>query len=147
MHSQKIDSHVHILDPKQFPYAPDVWYEPIGAEQGTASDLTQVMVYHGVQHALLVQPNSGYSYDNRAMLSAIAKYKNQDGYGRFKGMAIVKNNASLGELQDLQSQGIVGIAMNAALLGLISTRTLSRYFSVCVILICGRKCRYSMTNC
>jgi predicted TIM-barrel fold metal-dependent hydrolase len=107
-----IDSHVHILDPKQFPYAPGVWYEPIGAEQGTAADLTQLMTYHGVQHALLVQPNSGYSYDNRAMLSAIA-----NGSGRFKGMAVVKNNASLGELQDLQAQGIVGIAMNAALLG------------------------------
>lgn len=113
----KIDSHVHILDPKQFPYAPDVWYEPIGAEQGTAADLMQVMASHGVQHALLVQPNSGYGYDNRAMLSAIAKHKDEDGNGRFKGMAMVKNNASLGELQDLQAQGIVGIAMNAALLG------------------------------
>ncbi|MEY4295807.1 MAG: hypothetical protein RLY82_1495 [Pseudomonadota bacterium] len=112
MNHQKIDSHVHILDPNQFPYAPGVWYEPIGAEQGTAADLTQVMVYHNVQHAILVQPNSGYGYDNRAMLSAIAH-----GGGRFKGMAVVKNNASLGELQDMQAQGIVGIAMNAALLG------------------------------
>ena len=112
MNSSKIDSHVHILDPKQFPYAPDVWYEPIGAEQGTAADLTQLMAYHGVQHALLVQPNSGYSYDNRAMLSAIA-----NSGGRFKGMAVVKNSASISELQDLQAQGIVGIAMNAALLG------------------------------
>ena len=108
----KIDSHVHILDPKQFPYAPDVWYEPIGAEQGTAADLTRLMAYHGVQHAVLVQPNSGYGYDNRAMLSAIANNN-----GRFKGMAVVKNNASFAELQDLQAQGIMGIAMNAALLG------------------------------
>jgi predicted TIM-barrel fold metal-dependent hydrolase len=113
MNSPKIDSHVHILDPKQFPYAPDVWYEPIGAEQGTAADLTRLMASHGVQHAMLVQPNSGYGYDNRAMLSAIA-----NGDGRFKGMAVVKNNASLGELQDLKAQGIVGIAMNAALLGI-----------------------------
>jgi len=108
----KIDSHVHILDPHQFPYAPDVWYEPIGAERGTAVDLTAVMDFHDVQHALLVQPNSGYGFDNRAMLSAIAANPK-----RFKGMAVVKNNASLGELQDLQAQGIVGIAMNAALLG------------------------------
>ncbi len=112
MNTPKIDSHVHILDPKQFPYAPDVWYEPIGAEQGTAGDLTSVMDFHGITHALLVQPNSGYGYDNRAMLSAIA-----NGKGRFKGMAVVKNNASIGKLQDLQAQGIVGIAMNAALLG------------------------------
>jgi len=112
MQSPFIDSHVHILDPKQFPYAQGVWYEPIGAEQGTAADLKSVMDFHGVQHAMLVQPNSGYGYDNRAMLSAIA-----NGKGRFKGMAVVKNNTSLDELQDLQAQGIVGIAMNAALLG------------------------------
>ncbi len=112
MNSPKIDSHVHILDPKQFPYAPGVWYEPIGAEQGTAADLTHLMQFHDVRHALLVQPNSGYGHDNRAMLSAIA-----NGDGRFKGVAVIKNNASLGELQDLKAQGIVGIAMNAALLG------------------------------
>ncbi len=112
MNSPLIDSHVHILDPKQFPYAPDVWYEPIGAEQGTATDLKQVMTYHDVQHALLVQPNSGYGYDNRAMLSTIANSNR-----RFKGMAVVKNNASRAELEDLKTQGIVGIAMNAALLG------------------------------
>ncbi len=112
MNSSLIDSHVHILDPDRFPYSPDAWYAPIGAERGTAGDLTSVMDFHGVAHALLVQPNSGYGYDNRAMLSAIA-----NGKGRFKGMAVVKNNASISELQDLHAQGIVGIAMNAALLG------------------------------
>jgi predicted TIM-barrel fold metal-dependent hydrolase len=107
-----IDSHVHILDPNRFPYADDAWYKPIGAECGTADDLTHLMQHHCVQHALLVQPNSGYNLDNRAMLSAIA-----NGNGRFKGIAVIKNNASLGELQDLQAQGVIGIAMNAALLG------------------------------
>jgi predicted TIM-barrel fold metal-dependent hydrolase len=32
-------------------------------------------------------------------------------------VAVVKNNTSLGELTDLKAQGVVGIAMNAALLG------------------------------
>lgn len=109
----KIDSHVHILDPHQFPYAPDVWYEPMGAERGTAADLAAVMDFHDVQHALLVQPNSGYGFDNRAMLSAIAAHP-----ARFKGMAIVKNNAGRTELETLKAQGIVGIAMNVSLLGL-----------------------------
>ncbi len=112
MNQPLIDAHVHILDPGQFPYAPGVWYEPIGAEQGSAADLTQLMACHGVQYALLVQPNSGYNLDNRAMLSAIAQ-----GGGRFQGMAVVRNNASRAELQELQAQGVIGIAMNAALLG------------------------------
>jgi predicted TIM-barrel fold metal-dependent hydrolase len=112
MKAPKIDSHVHILDPDRFPYAEDAWYKPMGAERGTASDLTAVMDFHGITHALLVGPNSGYNLDNRCMLDAIAHSN-----GRFKGMAVVKNNACLAELTDLKAQGIVGVAMNASLLG------------------------------
>jgi predicted TIM-barrel fold metal-dependent hydrolase len=107
-----IDSHVHILDPDRFPYAEDAWYAPIGAERGTASDLAAVMAFHGVSHALLVAPNSGYNLDNRCLLDAIAK-----SHGRFKGMALVKNDTSRTELEDLKAQGIVGLAMNVSLLG------------------------------
>lgn len=112
MNHPKIDAHVHILDPDRFPYAQDAWYKPIGAERGTAGDLSAVMDFHGMTHALLVGPNSGYNLDNRCMLDAIAKNK-----GRFKGVAVVKNNASHTELADLKAQGVVGVAMNASLLG------------------------------
>ncbi|MEQ1535147.1 MAG: hypothetical protein ABL923_04660 [Burkholderiaceae bacterium] len=27
-----IASHVHVLDPARFPYAPDAWYHPTGAD-------------------------------------------------------------------------------------------------------------------
>lgn len=107
-----IDCHVHIFDPARFPYAPDTWYTPAGGETGTAAQLTQVMVTHGVTHALLVGPNSGYGLDNRCLLDAI-----KVGAGRFKGVAVVRNDASRAELQDLQAQGVVGVAMNVALLG------------------------------
>jgi predicted TIM-barrel fold metal-dependent hydrolase len=109
---QIIDSHVHIIDPVKFPYAPDAWYHPIGAEMGTAENLHQVLDAHGISKALLVGPNSGYNLDNRCMLDAI---KHSD--GRFKGVAVVRNDASLGELHDLQAQGVIGVAMNVALLG------------------------------
>jgi predicted TIM-barrel fold metal-dependent hydrolase len=107
-----IDSHVHILDPDRFPYAADAWYAPIGAERGTAVDLNAVMDFHGVSHALLVAPNSGYNTDNRCMLDAIVKSN-----GRFKGMALVKNDTGRHELEDLKAQGILGLAMNVSLLG------------------------------
>jgi predicted TIM-barrel fold metal-dependent hydrolase len=107
-----IDSHVHILDPARFPYAADAWYAPIGAERGTAVDLAAVMEFHAVSHALLVAPNSGYNFDNRCMLDAIVKSQ-----GRFKGMALVKNDTSRAELEDLKVQGVVGLAMNVSLLG------------------------------
>jgi len=111
-HQPKIDCHVHVLDPARFPYTPGVWYEPIGPERGTTLDLANVHDFHGVKHALLVEPNSGYGLDNRCMLDAIAHSK-----GRFKGVAVVKNDASRAELEDLKAAGVVGIAFNAALLG------------------------------
>jgi predicted TIM-barrel fold metal-dependent hydrolase len=56
----KIDCHVHVFDPERFPYADDTFYRPSGCEIGTASLLRHVMDAHGVRHALLVGPNSGY---------------------------------------------------------------------------------------
>ena len=108
----KIDCHCHVLDPQHFPYAADVGYRPSGQEVGSADYFTQVLDAYGVRHALLVGPNSGYGLDNRCLLDAIAR-----GRGRFKGVAVAPLDASLDQLQELKAQGIVGIAFNAALLG------------------------------
>lgn len=107
-----IDCHVHVFDPLHFPYAPDAWYLPSPAETGTPTLLGQVLNAHHVRHALLVGPNSGYGLDNRCLLDTLAK-----GPGRYKGIAVVKNDANLAELQDLKAAGVVGVAINAALLG------------------------------
>ena len=109
----KIDCHVHVLDPARFPYGSDVPYRPAGAEIGTAEQLGHLMRAHGVKHALLVQPDSGYGPDNRCMLDAIAS-----GEGLFKGIAIVGLDASLAELRALKAEGVVGVAFNVAFWGL-----------------------------
>jgi predicted TIM-barrel fold metal-dependent hydrolase len=109
----KIDGHCHVLDPEPFPYAPDTAYRPAGQEMGTLHALRAVMDCYHVQHALLVGPNSGYGLDNRCMLNAIATSG-----GRFKGIAVVPNDASEERLLELKSQGVVGVAFNAALMGL-----------------------------
>ena len=108
----RIDCHVHVFDPARFPYADDAWYRPSGGETGTADNLGQVLDAHGVRHALIVGPNSGYGLDNRCLLDALAR-----GEGRYKGIAVVRNDASRTELQDLQAAGVVGVAFNVALLG------------------------------
>lgn len=108
-----IDCHVHVFDPARFPYAADAYYRPLPAETGSAAQLGQVLDAHGVRRALIVGPNSGYGLDNRCLLEAIAR-----GAGRYKGIAVVGNDASRGELQELQAAGIVGVAFNVALLGL-----------------------------
>ncbi len=107
-----VDCHVHVFDPARFPYPADSFYKPAGAEIAPAALLGQVLDAHGVHHALIVGPNSGYGLDNRCLLDAVAHSA-----GRYKGVAVVRNDASLGELQDLQAAGVVGVTLNVALLG------------------------------
>ena len=109
----KIDTHCHVLDPERFPYFTDVAYKPAGQEMGGAKYFSHLMDSYGVQHALLVGPNSGYATDNRCLLDAIAS-----GKGRFKGIAVVDNKCNIKTLQELKSKGIIGIAFNVALHGL-----------------------------
>ena len=107
-----IDCHVHVLDPERFPFAADTAYRPSGAEIGTPDQLERLLDAHGIRHALIVGPNSGYGLDNRCLLDTLARHPR-----RYKGVAVVRNDAGRTELQDLQAAGIVGIAFNAALLG------------------------------
>ena len=109
----KIDCHVHVLDPVNFPYGKDIEYKPSGQEIGTPSQLRQVMQTYGVSHALLVQPNSGYGSDNSCMLDTIAR-----GGGRFKGIAIIAFDADLAALHELKVQGIIGAAFNPTFHGI-----------------------------
>ena len=108
----KVDAHCHVLDPARFPYAADVAYRPAGQEIGTLVQYQSVMDAYGVRHALLVGPNSGYGTDNRCLLDAIAH-----GRGRFKGIAVVSNDASRSELERLKAAGVVGVAFNATVHG------------------------------
>ena len=109
----KIDCHLHILDPRRFPYGDDAIYRPAGQEIGTAAQFRAVMQAYGVTCALLVGPNSGYGYDNRCMLDAIA-----GGQGRFRGMAVVPNDVPAARLAELKTQGVLGVTVNVALYGL-----------------------------
>jgi len=112
-HTQaKIDCHVHVFDPVRFPYADEASYRPSGHELATATALGHLLAAHGVLHALIVGPNSGYGQDNRCLLDALRR-----GGGRFKGVAVVANGTGHDELQALQGQGVVGVTLNAALLG------------------------------
>jgi predicted TIM-barrel fold metal-dependent hydrolase len=108
----KIDCHVHVLDPDRFPYGANTHYRPMGQEMGTAAQLAQVMDAYGTSCALLVGPNSGYGLDNACMLDTIAR-----GNGRYKGIAVVGNDATVDELRRLKSQGVLGVAWNVTFYG------------------------------
>jgi predicted TIM-barrel fold metal-dependent hydrolase len=108
----KIDSHCHVLEPSRFSYGEHITYHPSGQEMGSAKYFQEVMACYEVKHALLVGPNSGYGTDNSCLLDAIACAPQV-----FKGIAVVPNDCSLEQLQQLKSQGVIGIAFNPALMG------------------------------
>jgi predicted TIM-barrel fold metal-dependent hydrolase len=108
----KIDCHNHVFDPARFPYQEGNFYLPAGQELGTPAQFLHVLDAYGVQHALMVEPNSGYDSDNRCLLDTLAR-----GQGRLKGIAVMPAGGSRGQLEELRAQGIVGIAFNPALFG------------------------------
>lgn len=107
-----VDCHVHVFDPARFPYVPDTFYAPAGQELGTPARLAGVLDWHGVEHALLVGPNSGYGEDNRCLLDTLAR-----GEGRYRGMAVVPHDLPRAELVALRDAGVLGVTVNAALFG------------------------------
>jgi predicted TIM-barrel fold metal-dependent hydrolase len=114
----KIDCHVHVFDPARFPYQADTHYAPRGHEIGTPAQLKRVMDAYGMRYALLVGPNSGYGLDNSCMLDTIVR-----GDGRYKGIAVVANDAALDDLRKLRNDGVVGVAWNATHYGVDHYRT------------------------
>ena len=107
-----IDCHVHVFDPVRFPYAPDAYYRPSGAEVGLVEQLRRTHDGHGVRHALLVGPNSGYGEDNSYLLDSLAADPD-----RFRGFAVVPIGLGRAELARLRAAGVLGVTLNAALLG------------------------------
>ncbi|MEP6998437.1 MAG: amidohydrolase family protein [Betaproteobacteria bacterium] len=103
----KIDCHVHVLDPARFPYGSNTHYRPMGQEMGTPAQLAQVMDVYGTDYALLVGPNSGYGLDNSCLLDTLRR-----GDGRYKGIAVVGNDATIDELQGLKGESVLGVAWN-----------------------------------
>ncbi len=101
-----IDCHAHIIDPVRFPFADGPGYKPRLDEAGTAAAFIVVLDAHKVSHGLLVQP-SGYGYDNRAILDAMARYP-----GRFKAIAVIDPETPETELRHLAEAGVVGVRFN-----------------------------------
>jgi len=107
-----IDCHHHVFDPANFPWAPESAYNPDGHELATPDYYRAVMQAYHIRHSLIVGPTSGYNTDNRCLLDTIKR-----GAGRFKGIAVVPRDVDSDTLASLQAQGIVGIALNVAMLG------------------------------
>ena len=108
----KIDCHLHVLDPARFPYGETTHYRPMGQEMGTYDQLIAMLDAYGTRHALVVGPNSGYGLDNACLLDTLER-----GAGRFRGIAVVRNDIGTDALARLKNAGVVGVAWNVTFYG------------------------------
>lgn len=105
--SNGVDSHCHVFDTTLFPYAADAAYRPPPQEAGTAAQLAAVLDAHGLSHAVLVNPTSGYGYDNRCMMAALRASN-----GRFRGIARVRPDIDARALAELHDAGVIGVRLD-----------------------------------
>lgn len=100
------DCHAHVFGPQQrFPYAPNAGYIPPDAPPEAYVRMLRTL---GCERAVLVQP-SVYATDNSAMLDAM-----RSGIFAFRGVAVVNEDISERELEDMHRAGVRGVRINLA---------------------------------
>jgi predicted TIM-barrel fold metal-dependent hydrolase len=102
-----VDTHAHIIDPARFPYSPDAAYHPPAGETGPLERYLAVLDAHGISHAVAVQPTSGYLFDHRCLLDAIARSG-----GRLRGVARIPAGRARDFASVLDVPGIAGVRLD-----------------------------------
>lgn len=105
--SNAVDCHVHVFDTARFPYSRRAAYKPPPAEAGRPRELLAVLAAQGLTHALLVSPTSGYGFDNRCMLAALARWPE-----RFRGICRLPPTVTDRELDRLGRGGAIGLRLD-----------------------------------
>lgn len=100
------DCHAHVFGPQsRFPYLASASYI---APDASPQDYARMLKTIGCDRAVLVQP-SVYGTDNRAMVAALRA----DVFA-FRGVAVVEENVTDRELEDLHAAGVRGVRINLA---------------------------------
>ena len=103
------DSHTHIFgDPKQFPFAAKRGYTP---KPALPSDMKAMMAGLGMERVVIVTP-SVYGTDNRATMYGIREMGK-----RARGVAVIDEKTTDGELEAMHKGGVRGIRLNLATAG------------------------------
>src|SRR4051812_10625834 len=86
------DCHVHVFDPKRFPYAEKRVYTPPDA---LVSDLLDLQKALHMDRVVVVQP-SVYAADNACTLDALKQLG-----ARARGVAVIDKNTTQGEIDEM----------------------------------------------
>jgi len=103
MPSGACDCHVHIFDPKQFPFAGTRGYTP---EPASIDELRGLHKALHIDRVVVVQP-SVYGTDNRCTLDAIRKVGNGA-----RGVAVIDEKTTDAALDEMTRAGVRGIRLN-----------------------------------
>ena len=99
-----VDAHCHVFGPEaRFPFAPERKYTPCDAGK---EDLWALRDHLGVTRNVIVQATC-HGADNRALVDALA-----DANGRARGVATVRRDVSVEELDALHQAGVCGVRFN-----------------------------------
>lgn len=98
------DCHIHIFDPRRFPYPVPTTTPPPAA---SVADYRRLQVRTGTSRAVVVTP-SNYATDNRCTVDAIARL----GRHFARGVAVIDDTFTDEQLRALDRGGIRGIRFN-----------------------------------
>ena len=103
------DAHCHIFGPAtKFPYTPERRYTPPDSPK---EKLRALHDHLGLSRAVLVQA-SCHGADNRAMLDAIAWSRQFEPGGAWRGVAMMGENTTERELEELHAGAVRGVRFN-----------------------------------
>ena len=105
--ARAVDCHAHCYDLAEQDFSASSGFHVHPNERGSARDYEAVLDAHGISHAVLVNPLGGYGTDNRYLLRTIAA-----GGGRFRGIALLAEDADERTVAALADGGIAGIRFN-----------------------------------
>ncbi|KAH8770855.1 amidohydrolase family protein [Diaporthe sp. PMI_573] len=98
------DSHIHIIDPENFPLDPDRDYTPKAASIANATDFETSL---GIDHACIVLP-SIYGTNNSILVDALRQFN-----GSYRGVAVIDpDNITNTTLDTFQEAGVRGLRVN-----------------------------------
>lgn len=98
------DAHCHVFGPESdFPYAPESKYKPVDAAK---EQLFELHRHLGFERSVIVQA-SCHGTNNDAMVDAL-----KTGHGRYRGVAVIREDISQAELAEMHEAGVRGIRFN-----------------------------------
>lgn len=110
-----IDCHIHIVDPARFPYAADTAYRPAGPEIAPVERYLDLLDAHGVAGGIVVQPTSGYRFENAITLDAIKR-----GNGRLRAIVRIDPERVRSDESLLDIDGVAGARLDVIADGIAS---------------------------